>query len=154
MEKKETFTDEAVRLLREESESLTRELREAAIREALQSRGVPVEVTASDVRKARQLFVRRPPALTPMTDLILRIYTFLGALIFIFGVSFPYIRKLIHESDPVVRTSFLIGVSGFCVSLTSLFMHRCLNVVRSSRAKRRLETVEKISSETEKLTKE
>lgn len=147
MNKKETFTEEATRLIKEETEALGWELRQEAISEALSSRGEPLEVTASDVKKARERFVRRKPAMMPMTTLLLRIYVIGGALVFIGGISYPYIRKIILESDQVNRIAFMIAISGLGVSLMSLFMGRYLYAIRSSRLRHHLKTNGKTSSE-------
>ena len=72
------ITEEAKKLIAEELRSLAEELEKEAIAEALRSRGRPVEVTASDVRRARIRFVKRDRPLLPVTDLLLRAYLVLG----------------------------------------------------------------------------
>ena len=52
MEIDHTFTNAAEEALRVESAEYAARLRETAIKEALTSRGTPVEVTASDVKRA------------------------------------------------------------------------------------------------------
>jgi len=147
MEIKSIFTDEAASLLDRESKQLTEELREAAVNEALRSRGEPVEVTASDVRKARGFFQRRQAHLRPTTALLLRSYVVGGAVMFVIGMMYPYIREFMFERDIISKFSFLIAVSGLLISLASFFMMNYLSAILRAKSRRAMEEASKEESQ-------
>src|SRR5882762_2124819 len=92
------FTEEARRLLGEERKRLGDELEEEAFREALRSRGEPVEVTANDVRIATKRFVKSDSRFDSgrpsFMNTLLKTYFILGVVIFFGGVFYPYLHSL------------------------------------------------------------
>jgi hypothetical protein len=121
METFEIITEEAKRLLEEESRLLAEELKQEAVAEALRSRGRPVEVTASDVRKARIRFIKRERQLLPMTNLVLRIYAILGGFLFIGGLLYPFVKPLIEKADLVSRISLMVSGMGLVLLFAAAF---------------------------------
>lgn len=118
MEIRPLFTEEAERLLAEESQRLAAELRDEAINEALRLRGEPIEVTASDVRRARAVFERAPPSLLrPTTRKLLRLYAVVGWIMFLLGVSLPTIKQVVRSSDPESQLWYLMALSGLVVGI-------------------------------------
>lgn len=136
------FTGEARRLLREEQEKLVLDLEKEAIGEALRTRGEPVEVTASDVRKARQMFTKREPSLRPVSDLLLRVYTVLGVLMFVIGIMYPFFKEMLIKYDTVSRISFMISLAGLALAVFSMFMRKYFDALHMTRMRRRLEEQE------------
>ena len=143
METNKVFTEEASRLLEKESDILANELREEAINEAIRSRGEPIEVTASDVRKARALFTKRSFPLKPTTDLILWLYFGMGITMFLVGVSYPFLRKLLYEADLISRLSLMIALAGLGLALCSFFIRYYLAAVLRRKSRHRLEQLKK-----------
>ncbi len=142
MESKDLFTSEARRLLERESERIASELEEEAFNEALRSRGEPVEVTASDVRKAASRFVKRDVPLRPYTDLLLKVYLATGILLFFGGLLYPYIKSLLENSRSDTRISVLVAISGVVLSLFSFFFRYYMEALIRTKSRRRLEEYE------------
>jgi hypothetical protein len=134
MDTKNIFTDEASRLLEQETKKFGEELKQEAVNEALRSRGEPVEVTASDVRRAKEMFQKREASLRPGTALFLRIYMVLGALMFVGGMIYPYIREYIYKSEN--QLSFVIAISGLIVLLFSTFLKSYLDMILRYKTRR------------------
>ena len=124
---KNIFTKEAEQLIESEIKVISEELRQAAIDEAFQIRGEPVEVTASDVRRARNRLTWQRAPLKPKTDLILKIYIFIGATLFLVGLLYPYI-KLVAETDYVVSLS--MGLAGLIMAASAFFMRYYFSSMR------------------------
>lgn len=140
MEMDTIFTKEAERLLEQEVEGLRNEFRQAAVDEALRLRGEPVEVTASDVKRARRLFTKRAAPLYPMTWFILRLYIVTGLLVFVGGIAYPYLRQMLDTADSVARVSVILTVSGLILVAVSLVMKFYFHALRGARyLKRRSE---------------
>lgn len=97
MEEDTLFTPEAERALADEAERLSAELRKESVEQALRTRGKPVEVTASDVTRARSLFVKRDLPLLPLTEMLLRAYADLGVLLILGGGLYPVVRPLLDN---------------------------------------------------------
>jgi hypothetical protein len=136
------FTEEAQKLLAEEARLLREELEQEAVAEARRSRGRPIEVTASDVRRARIRFVKRDRTILPMTDLILRVYMIAGALVFVGGFLYPLLRPLLAQQDPIARTSLMISLGGLAMAAAGFFGRFYVRWVDDRRARRRYEEYE------------
>ena len=147
MDIKNIFTEEASKLLEQETNKFGVELKQEAVNEALRSRGEPVEVTASDVRRAREMFQKRERSLRPKTALILRMYTVLGALMFVVGMTYPYMREFFYRTDPVSRLSFMIALMGLALSVVSFFMKNYIDLSLRSKMRKTLEESEKSSQQ-------
>ena len=147
MEIKSIFTEEAGKLLDSESILLSDELRQAAINEALRSRGEPVEVTASDVRKARQLFQKREIKLRPTTDLLLKFYMLLGVAIFIGGMGYPVLRDMMERTGMHTYSTSMISMSGLVISVVAYSMRLYLDALLKTRSRRTTETETKESQQ-------
>lgn len=132
-----TFTEEAKRLLEAERERLGLELEETAFNEALISRGEPVEITASDVRKARSYFHIAPPVDRSPIDLMYKLYIWVGIAGFIGGALYPMFRKFLIEADPITKTSLTISLSGLGMALFMFFFRRYYENLRRQRMKHR-----------------
>jgi len=139
MEIKNIFTEEAIKLLEQETKRFGEELKEEAVNEALRSRGEPVEVTASDVRRAREMFQKRGAKLRPATALLLRTYMVFGALIFVVGMIYPYMREFFYKSDVESRLSFMIAIAGLTMATASFFMRNYLDMALRSKTRRTLD---------------
>jgi len=124
---KNIFTKEAEQLIESEIKMISEELKQASIDEAFHIRGEPVEVTASDVRRARNRLTWQRRPLIPSTDLILKIYMFIGATLFLAGLLYPYI-KLLTETDYVVSLS--ICLIGLITAISSFFMRYYFSSMR------------------------
>jgi hypothetical protein len=137
VERDPLFTPEAERVLAEESAHINAEFRKQAIDEALRARGTPVEVTASDVRRARSRFVRRDAPLYPMTAMLLRVYLVIGVLLAIAGIAYPTVKRLVESGDPTLRLSAMMGIAGAVLTLIS-FMGQYYFRARSEAASRKI----------------
>lgn len=133
------FTEEAKRLLEKESQRLIEELKEQAFNEALRSRGEPVEVTATDVRRASMAFVRpRFRSLPPNLQRLLRVYLLTGIIMSLFGLgilAYPYLRSLI-QADFKSQVGFITTITGLFVSLFSTFFLYVRDIFRSAEKRR------------------
>ena len=82
-----SFTEAAKQILAEEKENLGKGLEEEAINEAFRSRGKPIEVTSSDVLRAREHFRKKKDDLAqlgfPSTSRVLQGYFWLGIAILV-----------------------------------------------------------------------
>ena len=117
MEIKHTITDSAEQALLRQCENYANRLRETAVSEALSSRGVPVEVTASDVMRAAQSLSREPlGSVSRRTSSLLRLVTLyfwagmalVGASLMISALSY-----WIGLDLPISKRSVgMIGLSG------------------------------------------
>ncbi len=143
MERDTLFTPEAERILAEESSRLVEEFRQQAMDEALRARGTPVEVTASDVRRARLRFVKREGPLRPLTEMTLRVYAVLGALLVIGGTLYPVIKPLIEKGDPTFKTSLLLAGMGVVLLVTSVLGRYYLRIRNEILSRRLLERYER-----------
>jgi len=143
MDIKNIFTEEASKLLEQETKKLGEDLKREAVNEALRSRGEPVEVTASDVKRAREMFQKREQTLRPTTALILRMYTVIGALMFVVGMTYPYMREFFYKTDFESRLSFLIALTGLGLSVVSFFMKNYFDLSLRSKMRKALEESEK-----------
>jgi hypothetical protein len=138
---KSTFTEEAMKLLEKEGKALADELRQAAINEALSSRGEPVEVTASDVRKAKESFQTKALKLRPLTPLLLKLYIWFG--LFLVCCS-TFAILLSSELYQVSRPLALLGLTGLSVSIIAYMMTRFILDARlKSRIRRPAEQEER-----------
>lgn len=153
MNKNEIFTEEAKKVLLEEAQRIAKELEQEAISEALRSRGEPVEVTASDVRKARVRFVRFDRPFVPRSDIILRVYAILGAVVAIGGLFYPFLRPLIISNDPTTRFSLAFAVSGLVISAVALFMRSYIKSVYETKAREKIESYEQDRLDTDRKEK-
>lgn len=147
MDIKNIFTEEASRLLEQETKKFGEELKQEAVNEALRSRGEPVEVTASDVRRAGEMFQKREASLRPKTALILRMYTVLGALMFVVGMTYPYMREFFNRTDFESRLSFMIAIMGLILAVASFFMKNYFDISLRSKIRKTLEESEKGSQQ-------
>src|SRR5688500_4156707 len=133
------FTDEAKRLLEKESQRMTEELTEQALNEALRSRGEPVEVTATDVRRASMAFVRpRPQSLSPGLQRLLRVYLLTGILTSLFGLgilTYPYLKSLV-QTDFKSQIGLITTITGLLVSFFSIFLLYVRDSFRSAEKRR------------------
>lgn len=119
------LTEEAKRILQQENDKFILELKEAAFFEAINSRGEPVEVTASDIIRARQLF-KRTNRIKPMSDLLIKTYAILGLMMLIVGLYYPQFKSMFDTSDPISKYSLLLTVSGMAMILLSFFAQKFL----------------------------
>lgn len=149
MEIKSIFTEEARKLLEKESKEIFKELKKAAINEALR-RGEPVEITASDVRRAKSLFIRRKIPPKPFIDFVLKIYAVLGIILFSGGFLYPILREYFYRSDYYVRYSFIIAVAGLSLALFSLLARKYFESIYRIKSKRSLELDEEEKSKLKK----
>lgn len=147
MDIKTIFTEEATKLLDRESKSLAQELRDAAVNEALRSRGEPVEVTASDVRRAREMFQRREIKLRPTTDLVLRLYMIIGAGMCVVGLAYPALQDLMTRTGMESRLSLIMALAGLVTSILAFVMRQHLEAMVKGRTRRALEQEDKTSSQ-------
>lgn len=147
MEIKNIFTEEAAKLLEQETKKFGEELKEEAVNEALRSRGEPVEVTASDVKRAREMFQKGEARLRPATALLLRTYMVLGALMFVVGMIYPYMREFYYKSDVESRLSFMIAIAGLIMVVASLFMRNYFDMALQSKTRRTLDKTKKESQQ-------
>jgi hypothetical protein len=129
------FTDEARRLLQQEAARMAEELQQEAFTEALTSRGEPVEVTASDVRKARSLFVKSDKPIRPVTDFVLRVYATIGVLTFVGAILYPFVRKFIEQTDSTSRVSAWVALTGLIFAGAAWFMRVYLESARRLRSR-------------------
>jgi hypothetical protein len=140
---KNIFTKEAEQLIESEIKVISEELRQAAIDEAFQIRGEPVEVTASDVRRVRNRLIWQRAPLKPGTDLILKIYMFIGATLFLVGFLYPYIRQLMAETGSMTKFFVSMGLFGLIITVVSLLARYFLNSMHKIKmGKTRLEYFE------------
>jgi|GEM_PF-4859542 len=141
------FTDEAIRLLGEESNYLIEQFRSDCIKEALTSRGEPIEVTASDVKKVRKRFVMHFPMIEYKSniDMLLRIYFFFGIIISVGGLAYPYIEVYFKQVNEISKTSFLVAISGLLLSVMSGIIRYYLKYTRDVKLKRFLEREDYLS---------
>jgi hypothetical protein len=147
MDIKSVFTDEATKLLETESKRMANDLREAAVNEALRSRGEPVEVTASDVRKAQELFRKQEAKLPPPRGImLLKIYALFGGLVFFLGLLYPSVREFIFKRDLTSRLSLMVAIAGLFIALVSLFLAWYFETMLQSRPRRVLEEKQKKES--------
>lgn len=148
-----TFTKEAEQLIDAEIKEISTELRSAAMDEALRSRGEPVEITASDVRRARKRLVWRRTPLRPMTELTLKLYMVIGALLFLGGLLYPYATTFIKQAARGEMVSFLMALMGLCIGLAAVFAKYYLEIVHRIRMKKRFEDIktdrERVGSQNE-----
>jgi len=119
MTKEFTITEEAKKLLAKEAGILAEELREEAIAEALRSRGRPVEVTASDVRRARLRFVKQEERRSK-TEVLMQVYMIMGYLISIVAV----VSSLVLQDNPVFYLLMTVGLMMVGVGLLTWFYLR------------------------------
>ncbi len=120
MAKIDLFTEEAKQAITTETQSLSEELIEEATNEALAARGEPIEVTASDVRRARARIVRVQQSPKLSSNFLWQIYAVMGGLIALGGLIYPTVRPILESSDPVTRSSLLISLMGATMALFSL----------------------------------
>lgn len=150
------FTDEAEVALRRTLNRLERRLRIRAVDEAVRARGVPAEVTSSDVNRAstevslpRRLppgvWSERPPEFGDRlfepgegldawqiprftVDRLLTVYVLLGAVTALIGLIYPWVVEFLAkiQSDPLRRTGLLIAISGLMLALVSALLQRVL----------------------------
>jgi hypothetical protein len=146
-----SITSEAKRLLDEEARELAAELEQEAIAEALRNRGRPVEVTASDVRRARIRFTKRDRPLLPMTDLLLRFYLFGGLMLFVGGFLYPLVRPFILEANPEARASFLVSLAGLAAATVGFVGRFFLKWREELRARHKYEEYERQRHEAKQL---
>lgn len=135
------FTIEAEKILEIESQSIAKELREAAINEALISRGEPIEVTACDVMKARVLFQMKQLKLEDYNKELREALKILAMLVLMIPVLiyFPTIVKIIRPglltqfpfSEISILFNALAGIagimSGILLGLIAYRLGRVLN---------------------------
>jgi len=145
------FTDEARRLLEEETSRMAEELEQEAFTEALTSRGEPVEVTASDVRKARSLFVKRATPIRPQLDLLLRAYAVFGVLIFVGAILYPFVRKFIEQTDETSRVSALVALAGLIFAGVAWFGRVYLEAVHRQRIRRMNEQLLEVTARSDNV---
>jgi len=138
---KNIFTKEAEQLIESEIKVISEELRQAAIDEAFQIRGEPVEVTASDVRRARNRLTWQRASLKPSTDLILKIYMFIGATLSLVGFLYPYIRQLMAETGNMSKFFVSMGLLGLITTVVSFLTRYYLSSMRKI-GKKKLENFE------------
>jgi len=143
MEIKSVFTEEATRLLDRESIQIYEELRDAAINEALRSRGEPVEVTGSDVRKARSLFIKREYPLRPMTEFVLRVYAVLGIAMMFGGLFYPYLRSFLEQSDFSSRIAIMLAFMGLVLTVVSFLSRYYFQAIYKMKFRRKPEIAER-----------
>lgn len=115
------FTEESRRILVQEAHKLAEDLEREAVEEAMRARGRPIEVTGSDVRRARAIFVKRQRPMLPLTQVVVRAYTVVGMLLFVGGIAFPVFREFVWTRDPVVKVSFGISVFGLGLAILGWF---------------------------------
>jgi hypothetical protein len=137
-----SITPEAKRLLEEESMLIAQQLEQEAIAEALRNRGRPVEVTSSDVRRARIRFVKRDRPLLPVTDLLLRLYMFGGLFLLAGGFLYPLIRSYLSQQDAVTHTSLLISLMGLTIALVGFLGRYYIHWREQLRARQKYEEYE------------
>ena len=126
---KPQFTDGASQALHDLSAELATELRDRAIEEALRTRGEPVEVTASDVLRARyqQSHEIRVSRVSSSTSTLFRLYFYVGILTAIIGFTYPFLSGYIKtiELTQDERLSLMLGLTGLVTSVLSyVFMNR------------------------------
>ena len=112
-------TEDAERLLHSEIESLGKDLRRAAYLEALRSRGEPVEITASDVERARERLVWKRAPLSSLAQSISQLYIILGLLLFAGGLGYPWILRTLQNESGIL--SLLVSLTGTVMVLLGLF---------------------------------
>src|SRR5437667_3894105 len=139
MDDDRVFTSEAARILEEESKLLIDELRQEAIDQALSSRGQPVEVTASDVRRARLRFVKREVPFMPTTEMLFRVYAVVGVVTAMGGLLYPYLMPLLEKNDPTARMSLLISIAGLSLVVASVLGRYFLRIRYEIRSRQVLE---------------
>jgi hypothetical protein len=140
------FTPEAEQLLEEQTKEIMSELRKASIEEAFQSRGEPVEVTASDVKRIISNTYLRRKSLKPATDFILRVYMIIGILIFIVAIFYGSFSSLLQNLSDSQILSFSIGIAGIVLAFTSYLMRYYYSLKRV-RYKRDVDEVTKIDDD-------
>jgi hypothetical protein len=128
------FTEEAEFVLRSELEQLVNDLRAAAAEEAVRTRGIPAEVTGSDMSRVFENLKGRIATGSPTFEvertshfaaraerlrLIAEVYKWLGLVSFIGAISFILLPKILGPnlfSDPSTRLSAMIAVGGVFAS--------------------------------------
>ena len=114
----ESITSEAKQLLERQSNRLARELEQEAVRVARVSRGTPVEITVSDVKRAGSMFGRRESRLAMDSSagsssfaVLVRLYLMLGIAMVIVGALYPILLDLLEQSSPEIRVSIMITMA-------------------------------------------
>lgn len=130
---KASFTKEADELLRLETHVFQNDLRRESYDSALRSRGLPVEVTASDVMRAKGLMRAGRRPITSSTDFLLKVYIIVGMCMFVAGLGYPRLKRILEESSPIDRASFTMSLAGVALAALAAFMRHYLNVRRQSR---------------------
>jgi hypothetical protein len=128
LEIEHTITEAGEEALRAESVFFELRLRETAIKEALTSRGKPVEVTASDVKRAvREVLTFREAASGAFSQTYNKLflgYFWLGIAMAALSLVFFVFRSF--EIDLYLpfpqRTVGLVGLSGIFLAALSAFM--------------------------------
>lgn len=107
MDIENVFTEAAESLLNAELGRLGADLRDEAINEALRSRGTPVEVTASDVRRAAEHFRKKKddPGYFRSAKRLLQGYFWFGIVLIAIGVLALFVEPLI----PLLRLQEKFG---------------------------------------------
>ena len=110
------FTPEAERLLLEEIVRLRGQVMDASVDEALATRGEPVEVTASDVRRAVSRLTWQRGRLGRRMDRVLRLYTLMGIGISLFGVLYFLADTILTIATVQAQIAFMTVVIGLALS--------------------------------------
>jgi hypothetical protein len=120
------FTEEANKLLEQQSGKIVNELKEASIDEALQARGEPVEVTASDVKRVISNIYLKKKSIKYSTELILQLYMIIGVIIFVVALVYQPLKEFyakLSGSDIVILIFALLGL---ILAVSSYFVREIL----------------------------
>jgi hypothetical protein len=137
MEIEHTLTQAAEKQFTAELARLGKELREEVVDQAFKTRGKPVEVTASDVRRVAQDFrFKENEHLkeSPFASLVMKVYTVAGFAAMLIGLILQLSRRLFVElifipenlsTMLVVTGAFLVVISTFLRHFITISALRC-----------------------------
>jgi hypothetical protein len=117
------FTDEANKAIEDRCSKFKEELKLLASKEALKQRGEPIEVTKCDVLRVCNNSKYNDEYMLPKTNLVIRIYFFMGVLLSFIGLGYPFIKDFLYKANSDTIRGVLITSLGL-VTITISYITR------------------------------